>query len=362
MSGPRKVALSVVWALGLFLVAEFALQLRSQIRYGASVFNVLSAETTYQFHEDLQLKLLRPSAVIQGSQAVIETNSMGLRSPELPVEKGKSDLRVVLLGASSVMGTYTRANEEIVSYRLEAYLDEAFPDRRIDVINAGIAGYGLQDQRRMFEELIVPMKPDLLIWYSGFNDISGYCRKQSKSDATIRRLPQLQLPSWLLSIELVTKNSLWLRTTAASKQDVIDPESINLERYRNDVDALLSSVALRKIPMLVATNARSFRSDMPMQMQLALSETARYYNSCFDLAGLHKVYDRHNDILAERAQAYNFPVLKMDQLVPGGREYFGDATHFSVKGSDYVARLIFRELQRLHALEGPVRTAAEKQP
>lgn len=345
MSSSKKVVLSIAWALCLLITAEILLQIRSQIRYGASIFNVLANETTYQFSEDLQLKLLRPGAVIEGSKAVIETNKQGLRSPDLSEKKEVGAIRVAILGASSVMGTYTRANKDIISYRLEIYLDEFFPDRRIDVINAGIAGYGLDDQRRMFENLIVPMQPDVIVWYSGFNDISGYCHKKSKSVRA--SLPQLQLPNWLLSIELITKNSVGLRTVAAGKKDMLNPETLDLSRYGENVKRFLDTVKSRDVAMVVATNARAFRADMPLDEQLKLSETARYYNDCFDLAGLHTVYDAHNELLANLAEGYGFPVLRLDQQVPGGKTYFGDATHFSVEGSDYVAQLLSKRLASL---------------
>jgi len=312
------------------------LQVRSHIRYGTSVFNLLSKQTTYEFDESLGLKLLRSNSIIKGSQAIIETNSLGLRSPELQ-DKSQGEIRIAVIGASSVMGTYTRNNEDIISYRLEDYLESAYPGVGINVINAGIAGYGLGDQRQMFERIIQPMKPDLIIWYSGFNDISGYCHKPSLKVTS--GLPQIKLPSWLLSIELVTKNTVWLRTVKAGKQGMLDPALLDVGAYLVRVNQFLDTVRDAHIPLMMVTNARAFREDMPVHEQISLSETARYYNHCFDLDGLHGVYNIHNDLLAKSAIEYGNSVLRLDQIMPGSSKYFGDATHFSVVGSDYVARL-----------------------
>lgn len=349
MSTSKKVFYSVLWALSALIFAELLLQARSHIRYGTSVYNLLAEQTTYEFNEALGLKLLRSNSVIEGSQATIKTNSLGLRSPELLVEKRKGEIRVAIVGASSVMGTYTRNNEDIISYRLESYLESAFPEREINVINAGIAGYGLSDQRQMFGRVIQPMQPDLVIWYSGFNDISGYCH-QSSTKKVRNGLPKLELPSWLLSIELITKNSVWLRTVKAGKQGMLNPDSLDLGRYLGRVNEFIDSIKKADVPLIAVTNARAFREDMPVAEQMTLSETARYYNHCFDLNGLHSVYDLHNNLLADTVTESGYPVLRLDKKIPGGVEYFGDATHFSVHGSDYVAQIFSESILSLGLL------------
>jgi lysophospholipase L1-like esterase len=347
MSTSKKVFFSILWALSAFIIVELLLQVRSHIRYGTSVFNLLAKQTTYEFNESLGLQLLRPNSIIEGSQAIIETNSLGLRSPELQ-DKSQGEVRIAVIGASSVMGTYTRNNEDIISYRLEAYLESAHPGVDINVINAGIAGYGLGDQRQMFEKVIQPMKPDLVIWYSGFNDISGYCHKPSLKVTS--GLPQIKLPSWLLTIELVTKNTVWLRTVKAGKQGMLDPALLNVGAYLGRVNQFLDTVRGAEIPLVMVTNARAFREDMPVHEQITLSETARYYNHCFDLDGLHSVYNLHNGLLASSAIEHGNSVLRLDQVMPGGNKYFGDATHFSVVGSDYVARLFSEHIFSLGLL------------
>lgn len=348
MSTGKKVFCSILWAVAALVIAELLLQARSHIRYGTSVFNLLSKQTTYAYNEEIGLQLLRPNSIIDGSQATIKTNSIGLRSPELLPGKQEGETRIAIVGASSVMGTYTRKNEDIISYRLEAYLESAFPHIDINVINAGIAGYGLVDQRQMFERVIKPMRPDLVIWYSGFNDISGYCHKPSSKVTS--GLPQLKLPSWLLSIELVTKNSVWLRTVKAGKEGMLNPDSLDLSRYLGRVNEFLNSIKTAGVPLLTVTNARAFREDMPVDEQMTLSETARYYNHCFDLNGLHGAYNRHNDLLADATFDAGYSVLRLDQDLPGGNKYFGDATHFSVVGSDYVAHLFYEHILSLGLL------------
>lgn len=342
----RKVWLSIAWAVVFLLTIETALQIRSHIRYGSSVFKALAKETTYKFNEDFALKMLRPNSVIQGSQATIKTNSLGLRSPELPLERQANEFRVAVLGASTVMGTYTRHNEEVLSYRLQHYLQQIMPEKDVRVINGGIAGYGIDEQRLMLGRVLAPYNLDLLIWYPGFNDVSNYCR-QPEPHLASHGIPGPKLPSWLLSVELVVKNTIWLRSVRAGKKDKIQPSTLNLTPYRQKVNQLLDVVQELGLGMIIVTNSRAFRENMPYETQMRLSETARYYNHCFDLMGLHEVYDVHNEILADVGTKRGIPVFRMNQVLPGGDEYFGDATHFSISGTDYVARLLTKEIESI---------------
>jgi hypothetical protein len=84
---------------------------------------------------------------------------------------------------------------------------------------------------------------------------------------------------------------------------------------------------------------------MPVSEQQTLSQTARYYNPCFSLSDLHIVYDQHNNILKTEAQKENIPTLDLMKKLPGGTEYFGDATHFTDHGTDIVAKIIFHEIK-----------------
>jgi len=346
-----KVGWSIVWTIGLLIMVELALQVRSHIRYGSSVFNIISKQTSYELNPKYQLKLLRPNSIIQGSQAVIKSNSIGLRSPELPVKKQVGELRIAILGASTIMGAYTPDNKATLSYRLENYLQELFPKNKVHVINAGIAGYTLGDQQKMLDRVLAPFGLDLLIWYPGFNDISGYC--QSETQKVSYGLPEIRLPKWLLSIELITKNTVWLRSTQIKKRvkdngGTLIP--IDLINYRRQLSTIFDSANNINVPVVTVTMARSFRLDMPIDEQLRLSETARYYNHCFDLEDLHKVYDQHNEELANVSHIYKNPVLRLDHIMPGGNEYFGDATHFSTKGTNFVAHLLSKEIVSLKVI------------
>ena len=114
-----------------FLVSgELFLQVRAHLRFGQSVFNAVKGESTYVKHPVSGLKTLRPNSIIDGQLAIIETNSLGLRMPELPVFKPDGEIWLAVLGASTVMGAYTRTNENTLAARLEFYLQQKWPEHK----------------------------------------------------------------------------------------------------------------------------------------------------------------------------------------------------------------------------------------
>lgn len=337
----RKTRNTLLYAIGILLVVEIGLQFRSQIRYGQSVVNAVTSETTYIQDPGTDLKLLRPNHRIEGSQAVMVTNALGLRDEPLSITKPEDEYRIAIVGASTVMGTYTRDNQDTLSYQLQEKLNEQTKKTRARVINAGIAGYSLNDQRRMIERLLALLSVDHYILYTGFNDLSVYClNTTATASKESYALPVLQLPNWLLTTELVTKNTVNLRTSLASKNTMIDPNVVNTKPFEQDMNKLAYTLKATGRPVLVVGNSWAFRRDMSLKQRNELSETARYYKSCFDTDGLEVLFDKHNDIIERVAVSHNLRYFNLQNELPGGSQYFGDSTHFSISGTRQAAKII----------------------
>ena len=95
------------------------------------------------------------------------------------------------------------------------------------------------------------------------------------------------------------------------------------------------------VTIVLSTNARAYRPEQPLDEQRRLSETARFYNPCFDLSGLHTLYDIHNNEIENIGEALDIQVLNLGMLIPGGSQYFSDASHFSEQGEQLAADNIF---------------------
>lgn len=347
-AGPGRRIAAIVLSAALFFVAvEAALQVRSHLRFGQSVFNALRGETRYVEDARTGLKLLRPNRVFPGQEVEIRSNSLGLRSPELAPQRAPGSLRVAVVGASTVMGELTRSNDATFPALLGERLRERYPQREIEVVNAGISGYRLADQLRMLENVVLPLQPDLVIVYSGFNDFADYCRAEApESSARRQGLPVVSLPDWLLSVEAVRRHTAFLRTGLPAPQTLLDPAAVDLQPYRAQLERLVARARDAGVPIVLATNARAYRPEQPLEEQMRLSAQARHFNPCFDLAGLNTLYDRHNGEILDVGRRLGVPVLPLHERIPGGREYFADASHFTLAGERLAAETIFAFLVR----------------
>ena len=134
---------------------------------------------------------------------VIETNSLGLRSPELG-PKSDDEFRVLVLGDSITFGDYVPF-EETYTAQLESRLDGRRP--RVTVINAGLPGAGASDELYHYLEICDAVDADLILVGMYLNDSQSggrfYARSLPEPYASSRFL------SWLVNRIEVLRISLW---------------------------------------------------------------------------------------------------------------------------------------------------------
>lgn len=332
--------LAVALAFAVLVLVELAVQARAQWRYGQSIFNQVSQTSRYQFDPLTDLMLLRPSTRFEGRQQLMVSNQYGLRGPAPPLERPTGGLRLAVLGASTAMGAYASTDATTVSALLQQQLAAALPGRQVEVINAGVVGFTLAEQTRLLDRLLWRFDPDAIIVMPGTNDMAGYCRKVQPR----RTLPQpLWAPTanaWSLSYELLRKNTVLLTDALSAPSHRQNPLRVDPTPFVVGLQRLMDTAAARQIPLVLATHARAFRREQPLAEQRRLSESARYYSPCFDLEGLHVLFDRHNGLLIEAATARSLGVVRLDKQVPGGDRWFADAGHFTDQGNQVAAEAI----------------------
>jgi len=112
---------------------------------------------------------LRPNSAGQFFASVVKVNSRGFRGQEIPTDKGDA-YRIVALGESTTFGMTMASDDQPWPALLEQIIrDRLHPSRRVEVINAGVPGYDLADNVRRLETDILPLHPDLIISYHGYN-------------------------------------------------------------------------------------------------------------------------------------------------------------------------------------------------
>ena len=99
----------------------------------------------------------------------MEINSLGFRDDELSPEKGRDELRILILGDSITWASYLQAEETFVE-RAEEYLRQSLPSHSVEVINAGVGDIGLKEEIAILEERGLAARPDLVVVSFYLND------------------------------------------------------------------------------------------------------------------------------------------------------------------------------------------------
>ncbi len=175
-----------------------------------------------------------------------QVNQLGLRGPDVPRVKGPRDLRIACFGDSCTFGSYVRL-EDTYGWLLQEHLQQRLPNRRVEVILAGVPGYSSHQSLALFRKHVAPLKPDITVLYiGGWND---YVPAMGESDGA--RSARLE----------AERNSLWRRwrlvrlgfrvvarerhltpaeyVAAFERGEAPDGRRVPLEMFRNNLGTLL---------------------------------------------------------------------------------------------------------------------------
>ena len=97
-------------------------------------------------------------------------NHLGFRGGDVSAEKPEDTFRIVAVGGSTTYSVHVEDYRDSYPNLLNDYLHNAGFDS-VEVINAGGAGYSSYDNLINLSFRVLPLEPNLIILYQGFNDI-----------------------------------------------------------------------------------------------------------------------------------------------------------------------------------------------
>jgi lysophospholipase L1-like esterase len=105
----------------------------------------------------------------KGKKVLLESNSDGYRTADIPVEKPEGVYRVAVLGDSTAFGWGVEPGARY-SQILEDKLNALGTDTKFEVMNFGIPGYTSYHGRAVFDHYAIKYSPDMVIFTFGAND------------------------------------------------------------------------------------------------------------------------------------------------------------------------------------------------
>jgi len=178
-----------------------------------------------------------------------------------PLEKEKDEIRIMCLGDSV---TYGSGNyDKTYPYILEQLLRKNYPDKKINVLNAGIDGANPRQIKRTFQFHLVHYLPDILIIRVGIGLTDSY--EVSKYANIFRyNLWRILFHSRIFRIICAARDRIKPAriTTADQVYDLImkncSPEEVKPKKFTSDIAIIQDIARTHQIPHIITLDYLSW--------------------------------------------------------------------------------------------------------
>ena len=200
--------------------------------------------------------------------------------------------------------------------------------------NLGVAGWSSAQGRRQLERDVVPLAPEVVTIYYGWNDHwIGF----GIEDKTIAQLKRVFSSRWsgLRSVQLVSK-----AVVAWGARDTAYPNRVSLEDFRDNHRQMVRTARAAGIEPVLITAATSHRQgEEPEHL------TQRWLRELSDLVPLHQSYvEALRQVAAEEGAVLCDPAAELDGLPreEQRRLFLDDGIHFTPEGDARLGEIIGR--------------------
>ncbi|MBI3087380.1 MAG: hypothetical protein HYY91_00615 [Candidatus Omnitrophica bacterium] len=196
---------------------------------------------------------------------VYRYNAAGLRGRPFEPVKPAEVFRVICLGESSTWGGYYLSSEEASwPAQLERELAARHPDRRIEVINAGLPGWTTYENLANLVTRLINYEPDVLIVYEMVNDLGLVgILTPARDVGELRR--HLLAPAWhrwlchsaLYSV-LTHRVADWLKLEREGLTEAMFEERwvpFGLRAFERNLSLMVQVARYEDVPIMLSTQA-----------------------------------------------------------------------------------------------------------
>jgi lysophospholipase L1-like esterase len=303
------------------------------------------------FHPYLQLKNSQKDNAIRPQ---LHINSLGFRGEEIEKEKSPNTYRIFILGGSTVYNEYT-PYEENAARVLEKQLQMRYPDKKIEVINAGVRYYNSEHSIIQYLFKIKDYNPDLIIVWQGANDMAASCTDigndtygQYSDDYSHKFGPLKTVFNYfyspkkmfnLTSVDYffyILKNTLYSDLKKQTPRNLIakppgKPVSMrfqSINAFKRNLESLIKILREDNVKLILSNQPFLYNEKLDKNRSWDLSWVCRTKNTYPNLSSLINGIREFNNASQEIAEKENIPFLDIEGKIPKSEEYFSDDFHF----------------------------------
>ena len=347
-------------AVGLFLALEGGCRLAGRARSGVWPRTRAEAYTefvrkvgkAYRLHP-LLVVTGRPDAVLEVAGKRVVFNARGQRGTNvlnLPMPKPPGRFRIVCAGGSTTFDLLAENNEATWAARL----GRALETRNVDVANAGFPGWTSLESLLSLEIRDLELGPDLVVLYSGVNDLQPAGHEPFASDYSAGHfeiLPRVTgaapVPVRLVSRSIVLESLLdRLRPGRPEGVEGFAPAYAWTGGPKKD-DIPAAAVAVYERNLLSTIGVASAHGAkvvlVPQVLRVRRGHEARdtewIEGWCpgLTVAGARRGLERYNDVMRKLARDGRALLVEPFPDAAPADEEFADPCHFSPEGSERFA-------------------------
>jgi len=349
----RKKLLDILISIITFGVMLFAFELILNLFPGFSFYYGYPTGLFQNAEAPLDFELMSgfSGKMVSGEYNVkVAVNSQGIRDYEHNMEKQEGKHRMLALGDSFTFGNGVSSEN--------AYLFIMEKELNIEIIKAGVPGYGQDNQLAYFRTKGIQYSPDsVVIFYSptdndNNNDVND---RKVAYGVLIQKKSHDTMPKWKQFVysKLYQVKTLRLAKKAMSGLTTLFDPNLNVETSEKElfrVDQNKNSKEWNETYRLF----REFKSLIPDSTKMSIVyipyKQQVYPNAYFDFFPENSDIDMPNRVLAEIAKdigaEYIDVTSEMRDLEKQGL-YFKYDGHFTPEGNSVFAELVEKELKQV---------------
>lgn len=338
------VLLSIIIALAL---AEIGIRTIERLGYfphffkalnsAYTPFDVKTGEGLYYSHPYMSYDM-KPGYDIPGEVSI---NSLGFRGEEFGAVKPPGVYRIVALGGSTTYGIGLN-DDETYPYYLQKELRKRLGTDKIEVINAGLVSATTAENLPRFLLKILPLKPDMIIFYEGYNDLPPRMFNGFSDDYYhFRKNPQNYF-SWLSHSLLYRAAASGLKASLHYPNMTLLSEIWKFENMPQDdgqkianFNSTANAVYERNLDYIIAL-ARAKNITVVLST-FVFDDDAPNWNNYMPDELWGKGIGQNNEAIKELAGEYGLPLIDLYSYGLEHKNIFHDSIHLTAEGDEEMA-------------------------
>ena len=288
----------------------------------------------------------------------IQINTYGFKDKDFHWKKEDGVFRILCLGGSttsfgsSIHTTYPALLQE----KLGRYL----PEKNIEVINAGTAGYKVWNSLRHYMLRLYELEPNLIIVYHAINDVkynhhpADLVQQQKNYPPPSRNIFRHALAFFIehsYTVKTLHLGYSRLKSTFFPKKptlyNTVSEEGVLA--FEKQLESLILLAQARKTPVVLLNFQLVLDGGFTPEEKHVLNTTFQSYcmhsydDGLTKEAGI-KVIQAYNKSIQQLANQYNIYFVDMSHAVPQTKRYFMDCVHRSDEGNSIFADILAKHL------------------